>query len=109
MIFTPPIYARTDDMMSILKMASETRTRMTTRNGQVIRMSCTFSPLDGMSIGMSLVQARRRGELPISGGVHRMVCHLYFSTPLHYWALSLAALLHPTTLQVSLKLLATRV
>jgi hypothetical protein len=51
---------------------------MTTRNGQVIRMSCTFSPLDGMSIGMSLVQARRRGELPISGGVHRMVSHLYF-------------------------------
>ena len=49
-----------------------------TRNGQVIRMSCTFSPLDGMSIGMSLVQARRRGELPISGGVHRMVSHLYF-------------------------------
>src|ERR1700742_4518191 len=52
-MLSPPMYARTDDMMSMLKIASDTRTRMTTRNGQVIRKSCTFWPFDGLSIGIS--------------------------------------------------------
>src|SRR5471032_2850535 len=90
-------------MMSMLKMASETRTRMTTRNGQVIRMSCAFSPLDGMSIGMSLLQTQCWGELPGSGGGHRMVSHLYFWRLLGCRAQPLVARLHPTKLRVWLK------
>src|ERR1700722_16229065 len=89
-------------MMSILKMASDTRTRMTIRNGQVIRISCVFSPLDGMSISMSLVQTRCwmncRGQA--AGIGWWVICIL---TALGVYARALASRLHPTKLQGWLK------